>query len=51
MTGLAPRALRNCAPSAPSKASVRPLNFTVGRRGRVIGPRIKETHDECEFTH
>ena len=25
----APRALRNCAPSAPSGASVRPLNFTV----------------------
>jgi len=26
---LAPRALRNCAPLAPSGASVRPLNFTV----------------------
>ena len=31
MTGLAPRTLRNCAPSAPSEASVRPLNFTVRR--------------------
>jgi hypothetical protein len=29
---LAPRALRNCAPSAPWGASVRPLNFTVRRR-------------------
>jgi hypothetical protein len=27
--GLAPRAPRNCAPSAPWGASVRPLNFTV----------------------
>ena len=32
MVGLAPRALRNCAPSAPwAGASVRPLNFTVRR--------------------
>ena len=31
---MAPRALRNCAPSAPAGASVRPLNFTV-RRDRV----------------
>jgi heme-degrading monooxygenase HmoA len=31
VSGLAPRALRNCAPSAPSGASVRPLNFTVRR--------------------
>jgi hypothetical protein len=28
---LAPRALRNCAPSAPWGASARPLNFTVRR--------------------
>lgn len=26
---MSPRALGNCAPSAPSAASVRPLNFTV----------------------
>ena len=31
MVCLAPRALRNCAPSAPSGASARPLNFTVRR--------------------
>jgi hypothetical protein len=30
---LAPRALRNCAPSAPWGASVRPLNFTVRQHG------------------
>src|SRR5579863_7549717 len=36
-SGLAPRALRNCAPSAPrAGASVRPLNFTV--RCRVSMP-------------
>ena len=29
MVGLAPRALRNCAPSAPWGAPARPLNFTV----------------------
>ena len=29
MVGLAPRALRDCAPSAPWGASARPLNFTV----------------------
>lgn len=29
MSGLAPRALRHCAPSAPWGASVRRLNFTV----------------------
>jgi hypothetical protein len=29
VSGLAPRALRNCAPAAPSGASARPLNFTV----------------------
>jgi len=27
---VSPRALRNCAPSAHSAASVRPLNFTLG---------------------
>ena len=31
---LAPRALRNCAPSAPPGASVRPLNFTVSFHDR-----------------
>ena len=31
MICFAPRALRNCAPSAPAGASVRPLNFTVRR--------------------
>jgi hypothetical protein len=31
VVGLAPRALRNCAPSALWGASVRPLNFTVRR--------------------
>ena len=39
MVGLAPRALRNCAPSAPSGASVRPLNFTV--RGTLVGALLK----------
>jgi hypothetical protein len=34
VSGLAPRALRNCAPSASWGASVRPLNFTV-RGARV----------------
>jgi uncharacterized protein len=29
---LPPRALRDCAPSAPSGASARPLNFTVRYR-------------------
>ena len=34
---LAPRALRNCAPSAPrAGASVRPLNFTVRSHFREI---------------
>jgi hypothetical protein len=31
VSGLAPRALRDCVPSAPPGASVRPLNFTVRR--------------------
>ena len=31
MVGLAPRALRNCAPSALSDVGARPLNFTVRR--------------------
>ena len=35
MGGLAPRALRNCAPSAPSGVGARPLNFTVRRRALV----------------
>jgi hypothetical protein len=34
-----------------SGAIPRPLSFIVRRRGRVVGPRMKETHDECEFTH
>jgi hypothetical protein len=38
-------------PRLCSGASVRLLNFTVRRRGRVVGPRTKEAHDECEFTH
>ena len=42
---------RQCAPRLESDALARPRNFTVGRRRRVIGPRTKETHDECEFTH
>ena len=41
MICLAPRALRNCTPSALWGASVRPLNFTV--RGRMLA----ETH--CRY--
>jgi hypothetical protein len=44
---LAPRALRDCAPSAPWGASVRPLNFTVRPRmstAAVLDPPA--THDE-----
>ena len=37
MVGLAPRALRDCAPSALWGVVVRPLNFTV--RGRNENPR------------
>jgi hypothetical protein len=33
VVGLAPRALTNCAPSAPSDTSARPLNFTVSCHG------------------
>ena len=43
MVCLAPRALRDCAPSAPLGASVRPLNFTVRPQDCYVAAPIVKT--------